>query len=109
MVYTEYNLQEALDSLMAKFGRHLHLGRREGFDQMVRTVGEILELAPPLARHLVDSLVSSGLVGFEPGEIPSPPMYRPPITQRGNRRGPQRADKPRAPRDPGVWRLGPSA
>ena len=108
MVYTEYNLQEALASLMGKYGRHLHLGRREGFEQMVRTIGEILELDALIARHLVDSLVSCGLVGFEPGEVSVPSMYRPRVAAGGDRGGRSRANKPRAPRDPGVWRLGPS-
>ena len=108
MVYNEYNLQEALASLMGKYGRHMHLGRREGFDQMIRTIGESLELDAPLARHLVDSLVSSGLVGFEPGQAPVPTMYRPPVTARVQGAGREPANRPRAPRDPGVWRLGPS-
>ena len=100
MVRCAYNLQEALSPLMQKFGWNLRSGRTEGIDRMIAAVSESLEVDRGIARHLVLSLASSGLIDFErTGSLPAPMVGPPPA---GKTPPPSMSQK-----EPGTWHIGP--
>ncbi|NQU76518.1 MAG: hypothetical protein HQ546_09430 [Planctomycetes bacterium] len=93
-----------MSTLMQRFGRRLRTSRAEGFNRMVATVSEALEVDSETARHLVDAMVSSGLIGFERAKEPlmstwvvtGPPS--PAIEADGTMD---------TQSEPGFWRIGP--
>lgn len=104
MMQCGYNPQEVLSPLMQRFGRSLRCGRSEGFGRMVTAVSEALHVNRTNARHLVQSLASSGLVDFE--------MDLPAVSVAERERqfvpaGPAQVPES-ASASTGVWRIGPS-